>query len=58
MTAARVQHNEPLDLMLNTCQMRSAVHVQCLRIVPVSLSRDEAILASARAEVDAQKVKE
>ncbi|KAI0363137.1 hypothetical protein BV20DRAFT_958926, partial [Pilatotrama ljubarskyi] len=54
-TRAALTHNEPHDVLLNTFQMRSAVHLQQLRHIPQPLNRDHAILTGARAEIDAQK---
>lgn len=50
-----VRHQNPNDLLLNTCQMRNAMSIQPLRIIPAQIDRDWAILAGARAEVDGRK---
>ncbi|KZP32183.1 hypothetical protein FIBSPDRAFT_1020441 [Athelia psychrophila] len=54
-TRPRVQHRNPEDLVLNTSQMRDAVHVQPLRTAFPAIDREQAILTGARAEVDSRK---
>ncbi|PCH45012.1 hypothetical protein WOLCODRAFT_91104 [Wolfiporia cocos MD-104 SS10] len=57
-TQAAVVHQRPTDLILNTAQMRDAVHVQQFRIPPQVLDEDEVITASAAQEVHARKAPE
>ncbi|KIJ57791.1 hypothetical protein HYDPIDRAFT_103839, partial [Hydnomerulius pinastri MD-312] len=54
----RVEHRNIEDLILNTAQMRDAVHVQRFRISAPPLDREFAIYAGAAAEVEAQKLKD
>ncbi|KAI6137814.1 hypothetical protein BKA82DRAFT_4486738 [Pisolithus tinctorius] len=56
-TAKRIEHREPLDLILNTAQMRNACHVQRFRTPVQQLDRDWAIHTGAAAEFNAQKIK-
>ncbi|KAI6137573.1 hypothetical protein BKA82DRAFT_4335007 [Pisolithus tinctorius] len=49
-TAKRIEHCEPLDLILNTAQMRNACHVQRFRTPVQQLDRDWAIHTGAAAE--------
>jgi hypothetical protein len=51
-----VVHRAPADVVLNTAQMRDAIHVQKFRHRSVSLDADQIITASAAREVIAQKV--
>ncbi|KAH9945634.1 hypothetical protein B0H21DRAFT_693918 [Amylocystis lapponica] len=55
-TQTAVTHNNPADLVLNTAQMRDAVHVQHFRIHSPILDPDHIIHTSAAREVTAQKV--
>jgi hypothetical protein len=50
-----VLHIVPQDMMLNTAQMRDAIHVQKFRQRSVSLNADDIITASAAREVLTQK---
>jgi hypothetical protein len=56
-TQATVSHSKhPEDLMLNTAQMRDAIHVQAYRLRSPDLDEEGIIMASAAREVSAQKV--
>ncbi|KAJ6543258.1 hypothetical protein DFH09DRAFT_1249389 [Mycena vulgaris] len=55
-TQAQIQHStNPMDLVLNTAQMRDAVYVQHFRINTPTLDRDTIILQSAANELEAAK---
>ncbi|KAH9948702.1 hypothetical protein B0H21DRAFT_890351 [Amylocystis lapponica] len=51
-----VAHRTPSALVLNTAQMRDAIHVQRFRIASPSLDTNQIVHASVAREVDAQKV--
>jgi hypothetical protein len=56
-TQPMVSHSKhPEDLMLNTAQMRDAIHVQAYRVRSPDLDEEGIIMASAAREVAAQKV--
>ncbi|KAF5384421.1 hypothetical protein D9615_003216 [Tricholomella constricta] len=57
-TRRAVKHFSPHDIMLNTAQMRDALHVQHFRIPPQRLDRAKAILEGATRETNQQKAKE
>ena len=54
----RTRHFVPEDIMLNTAQMRDAIHIQRFRITANALDRDHAIMLGAKSEVEAQKQKQ
>jgi hypothetical protein len=55
-TQPLVSHSKhPKDLMLNTAQMRDAIHVQRYRLRSPDLDEADIIMASAAREVAAQK---
>ena len=55
-TQPMVSHSKhPEDLMLNTAQMRDAIHVQAYRLRSPDLDEEDIIMASAAREVAAQK---
>ncbi|KAH7923808.1 hypothetical protein BV22DRAFT_1105892 [Leucogyrophana mollusca] len=54
----RIEHHHIEDLMLNTAQMRDAVHVQRFRIQADDLDREQAILHGAASEIEGRKLKE
>jgi hypothetical protein len=55
-TQPMVSHSkQPEDLMLNTAQMRDAIHVQAYRLRSPDLDEENIIMASAVREVAAQK---
>ncbi|KAF9232535.1 hypothetical protein BU15DRAFT_90631 [Melanogaster broomeanus] len=56
-TKVAIEHQSPDDLVLNTTQMRDAIHVQSFRTQAECLDREWAIHAGATAEVEAQKLK-
>lgn len=55
-TAPVVSHDTPGDMVLNTAQMRDAVHVQKFRMRSQTLDGEHIITASAAREVRAQRV--
>jgi hypothetical protein len=54
----RTRHFVSEDIMLNTAQMRDAIHVQRFRIAANALDHDHAIMLGAKSEVEAQKQKQ
>lgn len=56
-TQPKIRHFVPHDIMLNTAQMRDAIHVQRFRIRATAIDREHAILAGAASEIEAQKGK-
>ncbi|KAI6014953.1 hypothetical protein EDC04DRAFT_2549657, partial [Pisolithus marmoratus] len=50
-----IGHQNPSDFILNTAQMRDAMHVQQFRVQAEQLDHDWAIHTGAAAELDAQK---
>ena len=57
-TKAKIRHFVPTDIMLNTAQMRDAIHVQRFRICASAIDRENAILQGAASEVAVRKQKE
>lgn len=56
-THMKVSHNEPSDLVLNTAQMRDAIHMQRFRIPSEELDAEHIIMVSAAQEVQIQQAK-
>lgn len=56
-TKSKIRHFVLKDIMLNTAQMRSAVHVQLFHARVISINCEMAIHTGARSEVAAQKEK-
>ncbi|RDB18364.1 hypothetical protein Hypma_000365 [Hypsizygus marmoreus] len=56
-TRPSIQHFIPDDLILNTAQMRDAIHVQRFRLQADPLDQPRAILEGATRELEAQKAK-
>ncbi|KAJ3757099.1 hypothetical protein EV360DRAFT_28375, partial [Lentinula raphanica] len=54
-TVPRTHHHNPSDLLLNTNQMRSAIHLQRLRPAIFPLNQEQAIMAGALRELEEQK---
>lgn len=56
-TQPKIRHFVPHDIMLNTAQMRDAIHVQRFRIRASAIDRENAILTGAASEIEVQKQK-
>ncbi|EIW86698.1 hypothetical protein CONPUDRAFT_69138 [Coniophora puteana RWD-64-598 SS2] len=52
-----IVHRVPDALVLNTAQMRDAIHVQRYRLSPEPIDREHAIKTGAEAEIASQRVK-